>query len=274
MRDQHTELGRGPCQFRAQCHNGCSYGAYFSSLSATLPAAMKTGNLTVVTNAIVHSVIHDPKTNRVTGVRVMDARSKRRRSYNARMVFLNASTIPTAQRKALKEYVESGGGFVGLHGAGGDSSYKWRWYVEELIGAQFSGHPITPHIQPAKITVEDRQHPATSGLPALWQRSDEWYSFAKTPRKPGFHILATLDETSYKPRVFFGRGLAMGDDHPIAWWHCTGKGHVFYSALGHTAQSYAEPLYRGMIAGAVEWAMRADACSGAPPAAAGQAIPK
>jgi choline dehydrogenase-like flavoprotein len=91
------DLGRNPCQYRSQCHNGCSYGAYFSSLSATLPAARMTGNLTVVTDAIVHSVIHDPTTNRVTGVRVIDARTKQAKTYNARMVFLNASTIPTAQ---------------------------------------------------------------------------------------------------------------------------------------------------------------------------------
>jgi len=97
VRQQHTDLGRGPCQYRSQCHNGCSFGAYFSSLSATLPAAQKTGNLTVVTNAIVHSVIHDPKTNRVTGVRVLDAKTRKRRTYPAKMVFLNASTIPTAQ---------------------------------------------------------------------------------------------------------------------------------------------------------------------------------
>ena len=97
VRDAQAELGRGPCQFRSQCHNGCSYGAYFSSLSATLPAARKTGNLTVITNAIVQSVIHDPATNRVTGVRVLDAKTRKGSTYQGKMVFLNASTIPTAQ---------------------------------------------------------------------------------------------------------------------------------------------------------------------------------
>ena len=96
-RQHHLDLGRGPCQYRSICHRGCSYGAYFSSLSATLPAARLTGNLTVVTDAIVHSVIHDAKTNRVTGVRVIDAKTRRGRTYQGKMVFLNASTIPTAQ---------------------------------------------------------------------------------------------------------------------------------------------------------------------------------
>ncbi len=97
VRPQQEALGRGPCQFRSICHDGCSYGAYFSSLSATLPAARNTGNLTVITDAIVHSVIHDAKTNRVTGVRVIDAKTRKAKTYQGKMVFLNASTIPTAQ---------------------------------------------------------------------------------------------------------------------------------------------------------------------------------
>src|SRR5438034_11639314 len=68
--------GRGPCQARNQCARGCSYGGYFSSLSATLPAARQTGKLTVVTDAIVHSVIYDERADRAVGVRVIDAHTK------------------------------------------------------------------------------------------------------------------------------------------------------------------------------------------------------
>jgi choline dehydrogenase-like flavoprotein len=93
----HQELGRAPCQYRSICERGCSYGAYFSSLSATLPAARKTGNLRVVTDSIVHSVIYDPQTGRASGVRVIDAETKQGRTYEAKVVFLCASTIPTAQ---------------------------------------------------------------------------------------------------------------------------------------------------------------------------------
>ena len=89
--------GRTRCQARNQCARGCSFGAYFSSLSATLPAARKTGRLTVVTDAIVERVLYDEKSNRVTGVRVIDARTKQEREYHSRLVFLNASTIATAQ---------------------------------------------------------------------------------------------------------------------------------------------------------------------------------
>ena len=89
--------GRGQCQARNQCARGCSYGAYFSSLSSTLPAARATGRLTVVTDAIVESVIYDEKRDRVSGVRVIDAKTKQSREYSGRLVFLNASTIGTAQ---------------------------------------------------------------------------------------------------------------------------------------------------------------------------------
>lgn len=93
----HEELGRTSCQARSFCDRGCSYGAYHSSLSSSLPAAERTGNLTIVTDAIVHSVVHDPKTGRVTGVRVIDAHTKKGTTYEAKIVFLNASTIGTAQ---------------------------------------------------------------------------------------------------------------------------------------------------------------------------------
>jgi len=94
---EHTALGRGPCQMRGVCERGCGYGAYFSSLSATLPAAKRTGNLTVVTDAIVERLDYDHAKRRVSGVRVIDAKTGQGRSYQARMVFVCASTIGTAQ---------------------------------------------------------------------------------------------------------------------------------------------------------------------------------
>jgi choline dehydrogenase-like flavoprotein len=93
----HEELGRATCQNRSFCERGCSYGAYHSSLSSSLPAAERTGNLTIVTDAIVHSIIHDPKSGKATGVRVIDANTKESRSYDAKVIFACASTIATAQ---------------------------------------------------------------------------------------------------------------------------------------------------------------------------------
>ena len=93
----HIELGRGDCQNRSICERGCSFGAMHSSLSSSLPAARKTGNLTMVTDAIVHSIIQDPKTGKATGVRVIDQNTKVGTTYEAKIIFLNASTIPSAQ---------------------------------------------------------------------------------------------------------------------------------------------------------------------------------
>ncbi|MEO8020143.1 MAG: GMC family oxidoreductase [Pseudomonadota bacterium] len=85
--------GRGPCQGRDQCARGCPYSAYFSSNGVTLPAAAATGNLTLTPDAVVHSLIHDAKSNRVTGVRVIDTHTKATTDYFARVVFLCASTL-------------------------------------------------------------------------------------------------------------------------------------------------------------------------------------
>lgn len=93
----HEELGRSSCQARSICERGCTYGAYHSSLSSSLPAAERTGNLTIVTDAIVHSLVHDPASGKVTGVRVIDANTRAGTTYEARVVFLNASAIASAQ---------------------------------------------------------------------------------------------------------------------------------------------------------------------------------
>ena len=94
---EQMALGRGRCMNRNECQRGCSFGAYFSSLSATLPAAERTGNLTTVTDAIVESVTYDAEARRASGVRVIDANTREGREYHARIVFLCASTLGTTQ---------------------------------------------------------------------------------------------------------------------------------------------------------------------------------
>lgn len=86
---------RGTCQFRNRCMRGCPYGAYFSSLASTLPAAEVTGNLTITTNAIVHSIIYDEETKRAVGVRAKDANTSEEREFFAKVIFCNASTVGT-----------------------------------------------------------------------------------------------------------------------------------------------------------------------------------
>lgn len=89
--------GRGTCQFRNRCSRGCPYGAYFSSNAVTLPAAEKTGNLTIHPFAIVNSIIYDEKTGKASGVRVINSETAESIDYFAKLIFCNASTLGTTQ---------------------------------------------------------------------------------------------------------------------------------------------------------------------------------
>ncbi len=92
----HTALGRAACQYRNMCMRGCPFGAYFSTQAATLPAAMKTKRLTLANNKIVSEVLYDEKKGRATGVRTIDQNTLEVKDYFAKIIFLNASAIPSA----------------------------------------------------------------------------------------------------------------------------------------------------------------------------------
>jgi type 1 glutamine amidotransferase len=147
------------------------------------------------------------------------------------------------QQAALVRYVQSGKGWVGIHSAS-DTEHDWAWYGG-LVGAYFSSHP---DIQEASIRVEDMTFPATRDLPDPWVRTDEWYAFTSNPRGR-VHVLLSLDESSYSPG-----DSAMDGDHPIAWSQVYEGGRSFYTALGHTSESYQEPLFLKHLAAAIEWA--------------------
>jgi len=157
------------------------------------------------------------------------------------VVFLNTTgdILDDRQKAAFERYIRSGGGFVGVHSAS-DTEYRWAWYGR-LVGAYFADHP---EIQPAAVHVEDRTHPSTTDLPAAWQRTDEWYNLRSNPRG-AVHVLATLDEVTYS-------GGKMGSDHPIAWCQAIDGGRSWYTAMGHTSESYAEPLFRLHLLGGIE----------------------
>lgn len=166
---------------------------------------------------------------------------------------VSGRVLSDEQRAALRDYIEGGGAFIALHAAGDGSHQSWPWYLDEIIRARFTGHPRRPTIRTAVVNVEDQEHPATAHLDAQWIHSDEWYSFAASPRQPGVRILASVDERTYDPQ----RG-AMGDDHPVIWSHDLAGGRVFFSALGHSAQPYEDPDYRQLLEGAIRWAARVD----------------
>jgi choline dehydrogenase-like flavoprotein len=91
----HLQQGRGQCQARVVCERGCPFGGYFSSNSSTLPWAEKTGNLTLRPHSVVHSIIYDNNKGKATGVRVIDAESKKATEYYAKIIFVNAACLNT-----------------------------------------------------------------------------------------------------------------------------------------------------------------------------------
>jgi choline dehydrogenase-like flavoprotein len=115
------EEGRNPCQYRSICARGCSFGAYFSTQSSTLPAAMKTGRLTVLTDKVVEEIDYDPATKRVTGVRWLDTKDRSRGSATARMVFLNAGAFNSVHvllnsaSEAMPNGLANESGLLGTH---------------------------------------------------------------------------------------------------------------------------------------------------------------
>lgn len=164
---------------------------------------------------------------------------------------VSGDVLNLPQRKAFRNYIVRGGGFAGVHGSGGDFIYLWNWYVDQLIGARFAGHPETQ--QDAVVLTE--ASPITQGLPSSWRMKEEWYSFHDDPRQRGVHVLAKLDETSYAP----GASLKMGD-HPIAWSHCVGKGRSFYTAIGHRVDAYSQPQAVQLLEQGIAWTLDRKAC--------------
>ncbi len=160
------------------------------------------------------------------------------------VVFLSTTgdVLDAAQQAAFERYIRAGGGFVGVHSAA-DTEYEWPWYGQ-LIGAYFKSHPA---IQQATVRVEELTHASTRCLPTTWVRTDEWYDFSARPAT-GTTILATVDESTYQ-------GGTMGSPHPIAWYRPFDGGRAWYTAMGHTSESYAERAFQDHLAGGILWAI-------------------
>lgn len=154
------------------------------------------------------------------------------------------------QRKAFEDWLAAGRGFVGLHGAAVDSHPDW--YKAILGYHKFIGHPGGADQFPAAdIVTLDRAHPATRHLPPRWRWTDEYYSWDAPPAADA-HVLARLDEAGMR----LDPKYRMGDDHALIWWRCEGRARIFYSALGHKAETWADPVHLKMVDGAIGWAAR------------------
>lgn len=172
----------------------------------------------------------------------LDINPKKLKQYQA-LIFLNTTgnILADKQRSALQNFLHSGKGFVGIHSAT-NCEIASPWYTN-LIGGIFDSHPLP---QPAKLMIINNSHPSTQKLPQIWERIDEWYNFKYLNQE--VNVLLKIDESSYK-------GGKHGDNHPLAWYHDYEGGRAFYTSLGHSPESYSEPLFIQHLLGGIVYAI-------------------
>jgi type 1 glutamine amidotransferase len=185
--------------------------------------------------------------NRFTVDTTTDVRlftSENLKKYKA-LVFLSptgSSIFNDEQKAAFKQYINNGGGFIGIHAAT-DCNFEWEWYGK-MVGGFFDSHP---KVQDAKLNIIDPKNKIVKGLPQPWPHKDEWYNFKSF--NTSVNVLIKVDETSYQ-------GGTMKNDHPISWYHNFEGGKVFYTALGHTKECYTDPLFLQHLLAGMKWAMK------------------
>ena len=163
----------------------------------------------------------------------------------AAVVFLSTTgdVLNTEQQNAFEQYIHAGGGYVGIHAAA-DTEYEWPWYGQ-LVGAWFQDHT---KVILATVRREDKTHISTIEFPDSWKREDEWYRFRTNPRK-NVHVLVCVNDQDLGE-------VTMNGDHPISWMHEFEGGRAWYTAMGHTSESFLEPEFQKHVLGGIVWAMQ------------------
>jgi cytochrome c len=165
------------------------------------------------------------------------------------VVFLNTTgdILNPEQQSEFERYIQAGGGYLGIHSAT-DTEYQWEWYGR-LAGAYFLDHPNPNNVQKGKFIVALRKHWATQMMPDQFERTDEFYSFKQI--SPNINVLVKIDEKSYQ-------GGKNGDNHPMSWYQEFDGGRSFYTAMGHTDETFSEPLFLEHIYAGLQYVMGGD----------------
>ncbi|ADO44215.1 conserved hypothetical protein (plasmid) [Ketogulonicigenium vulgare Y25] len=185
------------------------------------------------------------------------------RAYDT-VIFFNTQrdTLDSAAQMALRIYVESGGGFVGIHNAFG-TQYNWEWYRGLLGGTQLFDHGPN---QPATVTVVNAADAATEGLPASFTVTDEFYNVFPDPQAVAdINVLLAVDDSTriagtggYNGHPGLYDGL-----HPLSWCHYYDGGRAFLTTLGHTEDIFDDANFRAHLLGGIESTMgRKPFCQG------------
>ncbi len=158
------------------------------------------------------------------------------------VVFLNTTgnILDAVQQADFERFIQAGGGFVGVHAAT-DTEYGWPWY-NKLVGAYFKNHP---KIQTANLRILDNTHMTTKMLESTWAKADEWYNFRNIYEN--INVLIDIDESSYE-------GGENGEQHPISWYHEYDGGRSFYTAMGHTEDTYQDKLFLDHLLAGINYA--------------------
>ena len=171
----------------------------------------------------------------------------------AAVMFLNTpgEELNTAQRTRFEGYMRRGGNAIVVHRAAITPPNNWIWY-ERMVGRTVGVHPM---LQTGVVTVEDRNFPATYGVPERWIWSDEFY-VTTNPYNVTINPVLNVDESSYDPtKIWPGQvSKPMGKNHPVAWYHRHEKGRVFVTTLGHNGEMYRDPQYLTHLMGGIYWA--------------------
>jgi len=158
----------------------------------------------------------------------------------------SGEVLDEPSRKSFEAWVRAGGGVIGIHAA---SATEVDWpFFRSNIGGTFGGH--ADHFT-GRAMLENRTHPVLAAVTApVIDRFDEWYSFTSHPEADGVTVLMSLDEQTMPPG--YPDVLRMGY-HAISWVHEPYGGRVFYTALGHYPDIYAEPWFRDLLYDAIRW---------------------
>jgi uncharacterized protein len=167
------------------------------------------------------------------------------------------------QKASFEKYVENGGSYMGIHGAG-DNSHLWPWYIQNLTGSDFSHHAITEGFKTQNTTVNIENHVdsiTVSGLPASYKHADEWYVFFENPRKYGFTVVATINGESVITNGSMGfmgkdKTFGMGKDHAVAWYKLVGKGKSFYTSMGHDETAWKDENFVKLVENGIKWSIK------------------